>query len=113
MPSICNYGNNVSGALYLDGGIDLADRVFAETLFKDEEKYLNIWRDLPLHVLQEDEPGSDRHWVESSPTLQVIKVICPWMKLDFNFNTCTLYIIFDSLMILAQKMILFVCFNRN
>lgn len=58
------------GALYLDGGIDLADRVFAETLFKDEEKYLNIWRDLPLHVLQEDEPGSDRHWVESSPTLQ-------------------------------------------
>lgn len=77
MPSIYNYRSNVSGALYLDGGIDLADRVFAETLFKDEEKYLNIWRDLPLHVLQEDEPGSDRHWVESSPTLQVIKVICP------------------------------------
>lgn len=55
----------------MDGGIDLADKVFAETLFKDEDKYLNIWRDLPLHVLQEDEPGSDRHWVESSPTLQV------------------------------------------
>lgn len=55
----------------MDGGIDLADKVFAETLFKDEDKYLNIWRDLPLHILQEDEPGSDRHWVESSPTLQV------------------------------------------
>ncbi|XP_022323160.2 ribonuclease 3-like isoform X3 [Crassostrea virginica] len=58
------------GALYLDGGIDLADRVFAETLFKEEDKYLRIWRDLPLHVLQEDEPESDRHWIESSPTLQ-------------------------------------------
>ncbi|XP_062584248.1 ribonuclease 3-like isoform X1 [Saccostrea cucullata] len=58
------------GALYLDGGIDLADRVFGETLFKGEDKYLNIWRELPQHVLQEDEPGSDRHWIESSPTLQ-------------------------------------------
>ena len=55
----------------MDGGIDLADRVFAETLFKEEDKYLRIWRDLPLHVLQEDEPESDRHWIESSPTLQV------------------------------------------
>lgn len=60
----------------MDGGIDLADKVFAETLFKDEDKYLNIWRDLPLHVLQEDEPGSDRHWVESSPTLQVRDQTC-------------------------------------
>ncbi|XP_048775067.2 ribonuclease 3-like isoform X2 [Ostrea edulis] len=58
------------GALYLDGGIELADRVFGETLFKGEDKYLNIWRDLPLHVLQEDEPESDRHWIESSPTLK-------------------------------------------
>jgi ribonuclease-3 len=57
--------------LYLDGGIELADRVFGETLFKGEDKYLNIWRDLPLHVLQEDEPDSDRHWIESSPTLKV------------------------------------------
>lgn len=55
----------------MDGGIDLVDKVFAEIFFKDEDKYFNIWRDLFFYVLQEDESGSDRYWVEFSFILQV------------------------------------------
>ena len=63
------------GALFLDGGIDLADRVFGEVLFGDDEKLLNTWINLPRHPLQEDEPNGDRHWISSSPVLQVINVV--------------------------------------
>lgn len=59
------------GALFLDGGLDVVDRIFAHTLFNDDENCLKAWMDLPLHPLQEDEPGGDRHWIESSPALQV------------------------------------------
>ena len=59
------------GALFLDGGIDLADRVFGEVLFDDDERLLNTWINLPRHPLQEDEPSGDRHWIASSPVLQV------------------------------------------
>jgi ribonuclease-3 len=40
------------GALFLDGGIDVADRVFGEALFKDEAELLYVWQNLPLHPLQ-------------------------------------------------------------
>ena len=59
------------GALFLDGGIDLADRVFGEVLFDDDEGLLHTWINLPRHPLQEDEPNGDRHWITSSPVLQV------------------------------------------
>ncbi|KAK2171819.1 hypothetical protein NP493_1022g00005 [Ridgeia piscesae] len=58
------------GALFLDGGIELADRVFGETLYDDNPKLLDIWSNLPPHPLQEDEPLGDRHWIASSPILQ-------------------------------------------
>ena len=60
------------GALFLDGGVDLVDKIFAKTLFDDLD-LVRTWKQLPLHPLQEDEPEGDRHWVESSPALQVKK----------------------------------------
>ena len=59
------------GALFLDGGIEVTDRIFSYTLFNDSDSLLQTWRELPLHPLQEDEPNGDRHWIQSSPALQV------------------------------------------
>ncbi|KAL4219635.1 hypothetical protein ACF0H5_022207 [Mactra antiquata] len=57
------------GALFMDGGIKLADRVFSETLFKEED-LLDTWVNTPPHPLITDEPNGDRHWIEQSPVLQ-------------------------------------------
>ena len=40
------------GALYLDGGIDLAERVFGDVLFGDDAKLDPVWKNLPPHPLQ-------------------------------------------------------------
>lgn len=40
------------GSLFLDGGIDVADKVFGEALFKDEPAMLDVWVNVPLHPLQ-------------------------------------------------------------
>lgn len=66
-----SHGGPVAGALYLDDGIELADRVYGEVLFDDDAALLLTWMNLPLHPLQEDEPNGDRHWVASSPALHV------------------------------------------
>lgn len=61
----------LTGALFLDGGLEVVDHIFGRTLFEKDPTCLQTWLDLPLHPLQEDEPGGDRHWIESSPALQV------------------------------------------
>ena len=42
----------VEGSLFLDGGIDVADGVFGEVLFKDTPQLLHVWTHLPRHPLQ-------------------------------------------------------------
>lgn len=59
------------GSLFLDGGIEVADRVFGETLFKDEEDLAKVWVNYPRHPLQEQEPTGDRQWIPSFELLQV------------------------------------------
>ena len=73
-PSLVNFEYIVAvftGALFLDGGIEVADRIYGQTLFNDSDPLLQTWKELPLHPLQEDEPNGDRHWIKSSPALQV------------------------------------------
>jgi len=60
------------GALYLDGGIEVADRVFGRTVFGDDEQLLQVWEKMKMHPLQEQEPDGDRHWIEKSSFLQVL-----------------------------------------
>ncbi|KAL3872342.1 hypothetical protein ACJMK2_040272 [Sinanodonta woodiana] len=67
--AMANCFEALMGALFIDGGIELADRVFSSTLFPESD-LLQTWTNLPQHPLQEDEPNGDRHWIESSPTLQ-------------------------------------------
>ena len=61
------------GALYLDGGIDVADRVFSRTYFAKNKPWLDVWTNYPLHPLQEQEPHGDRKWISTFPVLQVCK----------------------------------------
>ncbi|KAJ8680738.1 hypothetical protein QAD02_016525 [Eretmocerus hayati] len=68
--AMANCFEALMGALFLDGGINIADSVFGSTLFKDEVDLLNIWTNYPRHPLQEQEPTGDRQWVTSFELLQ-------------------------------------------
>jgi ribonuclease-3 len=60
-----------------DGGLiptyitQVADKVFAETLFKNDPDLLDVWVNYPPHPLQEQEPLGDRKWIPSFELLQV------------------------------------------
>ncbi|XP_076232216.1 ribonuclease 3 drosha [Calliopsis andreniformis] len=68
--AMANCFEALMGSLFLDGGIEVADRVFGETLFKDEEDLGKVWVNYPKHPLQEQEPTGDRQWIPSFELLQ-------------------------------------------
>ncbi|EFN85596.1 ribonuclease 3 [Harpegnathos saltator] len=68
--AMANCFEALMGSLFLDGGIEVADRVFGETLFKDEEDLAKVWVNYPRHPLQEQEPMGDRQWIPSFELLQ-------------------------------------------
>lgn len=71
--AMANCFEALMGALFLDGGIDVADKVFGKTLlFHNDEGLLNEWVNYPPHPLQEQEPLGDRKWVACFPFLQKI-----------------------------------------
>lgn len=61
--AMANCFEALMGALFLDGGIEAADRVFGEVLFEDDSILLQVWQNYPPHPLQEEEPHSDRKWI--------------------------------------------------
>lgn len=68
--AMANCFEALMGSLFLDGGIEVADRVFGETLFKDEGDLAKVWFNYPRHPLQEQEPTGDRKWISSFELLQ-------------------------------------------
>lgn len=68
--AMANCFEALMGALFLDGGIEIADKVFAETLFKQDPDLLDVWVNYPPHPLQEQEPLGDRKWIPSFELLQ-------------------------------------------
>ncbi|KOC66051.1 Ribonuclease 3 [Habropoda laboriosa] len=68
--AMANCFEALMGSLFLDGGIEVADRVFGETLFKDEGDLSKVWVNYPKHPLQEQEPTGDRQWILSFELLQ-------------------------------------------
>lgn len=68
--AMANCFEALMGSLFLDGGIEVADRVFGETLFKDEDDLGKVWVNYPRHPLQEQEPTGDRQWIPSFELLQ-------------------------------------------
>nr|WDW26281.1 drosha [Amrasca biguttula biguttula] len=68
--AMANCFEALMGALFLDGGINVADRVFGEALFQKEPELLSMWVNYPPHPLQEQEPLGDRKWIEKFSILQ-------------------------------------------
>ena len=68
--AMANCFEALMGALFLDGGIEVADRIFSNTLFADESKLLEVWVNYPKHPLQSQEPNGDRHYIETIPRLK-------------------------------------------
>ncbi|CAG5115222.1 unnamed protein product, partial [Candidula unifasciata] len=82
--AMANCCEAIMGALFLDGGLEVADRIFARTLFGEDDILLQTWNDVPKHVLQQEEPGGDRHWVKSSPILQKMEKFEERIGIKFN-----------------------------
>ncbi|GLV45263.1 drosha [Carabus blaptoides fortunei] len=68
--AMANCFEALMGALFLDGAIDIADKVFGTTLFMNDPKLLRVWENLPPHPLQEQEPTGDRQWI---PNFELLK----------------------------------------
>ncbi|KAL7304048.1 hypothetical protein TKK_0003512 [Trichogramma kaykai] len=68
--AMANCFEALMGALFLDGGIEVADRIFGEALFQNEDDMLNTWANYPKHPLQEQEPLGDRQWIGNYELLQ-------------------------------------------
>lgn len=68
--AMANCFEALMGSLFLDGRIEVADRVFGETLFKSEQDLGKVWVNYPRHPLQEQEPTGDRQWIPSFELLQ-------------------------------------------
>uniref|UniRef100_T1IMV5 Ribonuclease 3 n=1 Tax=Strigamia maritima TaxID=126957 RepID=T1IMV5_STRMM len=71
------------GALFLDGEIEAADKVFSRTLFSEFD-LLDIWINYPPHPLQEQEPEGDRKYIESVPLLQKLTQFEGAIGVDFT-----------------------------
>ncbi|XP_054279725.1 ribonuclease 3 [Macrosteles quadrilineatus] len=68
--AMANCFEALMGALFLDGGIEVADKVFGQALFKEHTNLLEVWVDYPPHPLQEQEPLGDRKWIPVFELLQ-------------------------------------------
>ncbi|XP_035232949.1 ribonuclease 3-like, partial [Stegodyphus dumicola] len=81
--AMANCFEALMGALFLDDGIEVADRVFSQTLFTEPELY-EVWQNYPPHPLQEQEPGGDRKWLASVPLLQKLNKFEEEIGIEFT-----------------------------
>jgi ribonuclease-3 len=68
--AMANCFEALMGAIFIDGGIEYADKILAKTLFGNEPENLDIWVNYKKHPLQLEEPDGDRHWIKSHTALQ-------------------------------------------
>ena len=64
--------------------IDQADRVFAFALFGAEPELHGTWVKFDPHPLQMQEPGSDRHWIQTYPILQKMAAFEKQIGIEFT-----------------------------
>uniref|UniRef100_A0A914VR38 RNase III domain-containing protein n=1 Tax=Plectus sambesii TaxID=2011161 RepID=A0A914VR38_9BILA len=70
--AMANAFEAVMGAIFLDAGLDEADRIFGEALFCPTEEPTRhaVWCSPRLHPLQVAEPAGDRHYIHQVASLQ-------------------------------------------
>lgn len=74
--AMANCFEAVMGAVFLDGSINDADKIFANALFGSDSDLHQTWVNLEHHPLQRQEPDGDRHWIEIYPVLKVYSPLC-------------------------------------
>ncbi|KJH50633.1 RNase3 domain protein [Dictyocaulus viviparus] len=67
--SLANTFEAVLAAIYLDGGIEQCDRIFAEAMFGDDSTVKTLWLNVPEHPLKVEQPEGDRMFVEGTDDL--------------------------------------------
>jgi len=72
------------GSIFLDGGINVADKVFNLSMFEADRELYDVWGVLPLHPLQTQEPGGDRHWIQKFPHLRKLVKFEEESGIEFN-----------------------------
>jgi ribonuclease-3 len=82
--AMANCFEALMGAIYLDGGINEADKVFAHALFGSEPGLHETWTKFNPHPLQMQEPGGDRHWIKAFPVLQRMIEFEGKVGIEFN-----------------------------
>lgn len=68
--AMANCFEALMAALFLDAGLEVADKVLCNVLFDDNPTLLKKWVNYPKHPLQEQHPNGDRHLIESVPLLK-------------------------------------------
>uniref|UniRef100_A0A2A4K3R9 Ribonuclease 3 n=1 Tax=Heliothis virescens TaxID=7102 RepID=A0A2A4K3R9_HELVI len=68
--AMANCFEALMGSLFLDAGIQVADRVFALALWHNEPDLLDVWTKDRPHPLQEQEPLGDRKYIKDFEFLQ-------------------------------------------
>merc|ERR1719445_511672 len=86
--AMANCFEALMGAIYLDSGINEADRIFSNALFgqgsEDEKSLHDTWVAIPLHPLQKQEMNGDRHWISSYNLLQKLVTFEESTGLEFT-----------------------------
>ncbi|CAG9788209.1 unnamed protein product [Diatraea saccharalis] len=68
--AMANCFEALMGALFLDAGLEVADRVFSLALWYSEPELLEVWTKERAHPLQEQEPLGDRKYIKDFEFLQ-------------------------------------------
>ncbi|XP_045773566.1 ribonuclease 3 [Maniola jurtina] len=68
--AMANCFEALMGALFLDAGLEVTDRVFSLALWHGEPEFLEVWSKERPHPLQEQEPLGDRKYIKDFEFLQ-------------------------------------------
>ncbi|XP_070582150.1 ribonuclease 3-like [Ptychodera flava] len=81
--AMANCFEALMGALYMEAGQEKVKEIFCKLLFCEDDLQ-GIWMNHPAHPLQHQEPGGDRHLIDSSPVLQKLTDFENSTGIEFN-----------------------------
>lgn len=71
------------GGVFLDSGLEECQKLFGRLVFPEEDLY-QVWKGYPVHPLQVEYPGGDRHMIGESEVLQ--KMVCLEQSVGVQFT---------------------------